>query len=163
MFLTEAGCGVHPDRPYVCRLYPLTRRRDRDGTETFGHDLPHPETAGRYGCDGTVADWLEAQGIPPYMKAVDDYHRLFKRILARIAALEGTEGIAGWPDDPAEHSMAWMDIDAALGPPEPGSDIEARVQAHIRWIEAQVPSAPDAQASVEPQGTKGARGASMWA
>jgi len=142
IFLTEGGCAVHADRPYVCRLYPLMRHRERDGTEVFMHDLPHPQTEGRYGTDATVADWLEAQGIPPYLKAVEDYHRLFRRILSGIAALEGTEGVEGWPDDPREHSMAWMDIDAALGPPEPGADLEVRAQAHIRWIEAQLPFLP---------------------
>ena len=51
-FLGEAGCTVHPDRPLVCRLYPLGRAVAPDRTETFAALTPDPETAGVYGADG---------------------------------------------------------------------------------------------------------------
>src|SRR5450759_4005289 len=43
IFLTPKGCGVHPDRPVVCRIYPLARWLDPEGRESFGHMTPHPE------------------------------------------------------------------------------------------------------------------------
>ena len=63
VFLTEKGCGVHPDRPLVCRLYPLGRLVDAEGRERFADLPPHPETAGLYGGVGTVEDLLTR--IPP--------------------------------------------------------------------------------------------------
>ncbi len=138
VFLEGNGCAVHADRPYVCRLYPLTRRRERNGNESFGHDLPHPLTEGRYGESGTVQGWLDAQGVMPYLAAIDRYRQAFSRLLAALAALEGTEGVSGWIDDPREHSMSWMDIDAALGPAPPDADLNARLDAHLRWLEQQL-------------------------
>src|ERR1700752_4896509 len=35
IFLGNDGCTVHPDRPLVCRLYPLGRRVRADGSESF--------------------------------------------------------------------------------------------------------------------------------
>src|SRR5215203_1022133 len=54
VFLGPEGCTVHPDRPLVCRLYPLGRHRLADGTESFSHLEPHPQTEGRYSRDGTI-------------------------------------------------------------------------------------------------------------
>ena len=45
-FLGERGCGVHPDRPLACRIYPLARWVSPDGVESFGHLTPHPKTEG---------------------------------------------------------------------------------------------------------------------
>src|SRR5215470_9862277 len=35
VFLGSEGCTVHPDRPLVCRLYPLGRHVSADGSEAF--------------------------------------------------------------------------------------------------------------------------------
>jgi Fe-S-cluster containining protein len=59
IFLNQQGCGVHSDRPLACRLYPLARWVDADGTESFGHLTPHPKTEGIYGTSATVADYLD--------------------------------------------------------------------------------------------------------
>ena len=45
VFLDERGCGVHPDRPLACRIYPLARWVDPDGKiveRHLHHTKPHP-------------------------------------------------------------------------------------------------------------------------
>lgn len=64
------GCGVHGVRPAVCRLYPLGRTVTREGRVVFEEAEPHPETRGRYGLDGTVSQYLQAQGMGPYLDAL---------------------------------------------------------------------------------------------
>ena len=73
VLLTEQGCGVHADRPLVCRIYPLGRHRSPTGEEHFIHVRPHPETQGVYGKEGTVADFLEAQGAEIFLSTLDRY------------------------------------------------------------------------------------------
>ena len=43
---------------------------------------PHPETAGEYGLNGTIGDYLAAQGALPYIEAADKYMALFRRLYA---------------------------------------------------------------------------------
>jgi Fe-S-cluster containining protein len=81
-FLGANGCGVHPARPLVCRLYPLGRHISSTDDELFSHIRPHPETAGDYGLDGTIGDYLAAQGALPYIEAADRYMALFRRLHA---------------------------------------------------------------------------------
>jgi len=91
VFLDERGCSVHPDRPLACRIYPLARWVDPDGNESFGHLEPHPQTAGVYGDRGTVADYLEAQGLAPYFAMGDRYGVVYERmvdLLERMAPAE---------------------------------------------------------------------------
>ncbi len=64
------GCTVHEGRPAVCRLYPLGRTVTRDSGVIFEEAEPHPGTKGRYGVDGTVAGYLEGQGMGPYLEAL---------------------------------------------------------------------------------------------
>src|SRR5262249_23046631 len=73
VFLGAEGCTVHPDRPLVCRLYPLGRHVLADGSETFSHVEPHPQSRGNLTNTGTIADFLEAQGAGPFMEAADMY------------------------------------------------------------------------------------------
>jgi Fe-S-cluster containining protein len=68
IFLTARGCGVHPDRPLVCRLYPLGQIMDVEGKEKFGSIPPHPDCLGLYGSEGTVKTYLESQGVRPYFR-----------------------------------------------------------------------------------------------
>lgn len=76
VFLTSQGCGVHPDRPLVCRLYPLGRRVTAEGEEWFSEAAPHPESEGEYGAEGTVKEFLTKQGAQPFIEAVDRYIEL---------------------------------------------------------------------------------------
>ena len=80
IFLTSQGCGVHPDRPLVCRLYPLGRRVTSEGEEWFEEMAPHPNTAGEYGTRGTVDSFLLRQDAQPFVEAVDRYVELAGRM-----------------------------------------------------------------------------------
>ena len=84
IFLDENGCGVHPDRPLACRLYPLARSVDPRGNETFGHLAPHPNTKGVYGLRGSVADYLDRQGVAPFFDMGDRYGAAYRRMVERL-------------------------------------------------------------------------------
>jgi hypothetical protein len=85
IFLNQQGCGVHPDRPLACRLYPLARWVDADGTECFGHLTPHPKTEGIYGTSATVADYLDQR----FVGAV-----LFLFVLVLVIRISGRHRVA---------------------------------------------------------------------
>jgi Fe-S-cluster containining protein len=82
VFLDDKGCTVHPDRPLVCRLYPLGRYVDFLGVEEFAQlELEH-------GCKGTVRDdgrivehYLGEQDAIPFMHAADRYLDLLWNLL----------------------------------------------------------------------------------
>lgn len=80
IFLDGKGCSVHADRPLVCRLYPLGRRLDANGEESFLESKPHPQSEGVYGRGGTIMQFLEQQGALPYMEVTDRYQALFYRL-----------------------------------------------------------------------------------
>ncbi|APV48543.1 hypothetical protein BWI17_01880 [Betaproteobacteria bacterium GR16-43] len=137
VFLGEHGCSVHADRPLVCRLYPLGRHVSREGDETFSHVAPHPQTKGHYTEQGTVQSWLDSQGAEPFISATSAYLDAFHRLFAKMAEREGGDGVTGWPDAPRESPVDWLDIDAAVGEPQPWETVEQRMAAHIRWLDAQ--------------------------
>ena len=66
IFLIGEGCGVHPDRPLVCRLYPLGLLTGPDGKMRISRMPPHPDCLGVFGRDGTVATYFESEGAIPY-------------------------------------------------------------------------------------------------
>ena len=84
VFLTADGCGVHTDRPLVCRIYPLGRHIVQDGEETFSELEPHAETRGVYGSDATVDDYLADQGAREFLDAADRYLNLFWRMSVQL-------------------------------------------------------------------------------
>jgi Fe-S-cluster containining protein len=84
VFLTPQGCSVHSDRPLVCRLYPLGRKVSADSEETFRQVEPHPQTEGVYGENGTVQDFLDRQGVQPFIEAVDRYVELTGRMVSAV-------------------------------------------------------------------------------
>ena len=138
VFLSPEGCGVHADRPLVCRIYPLGRHVAADGRESWSHLAPHPQTRGVYGADGTIGAYIAAQGALPYMQATDDYTAWLRRAYAMIGdAVEAVEDGAGAAD--------LLDMDAAVaarcqrtGVEEP-LDIEARKALHLaslaEWLD----------------------------
>lgn len=149
VFLGPRGCTVHPDRPLACRLYPLARWVDPDGNESFGHLQPHPETAGIYGSNGTVDDYLTGQGTAPYFAMGDRYGELYERMVAVLERLapeerERTAERRAEIDEMEAGSVAssFMDVDATVAeycrrhalavPP----DIDALVELHIRAVGA---------------------------
>ncbi|HEV8583614.1 MAG TPA: YkgJ family cysteine cluster protein [Methylomirabilota bacterium] len=120
VFLTDAGCGVHADRPLVCRLYPLGRHIDTDGGETFSELAPHPETEGVYSLFGTVDAYLEAQGVRPFTAAADRYLELITRLSARLSEAvqadpEVETDVRAALDAPTEGTIPeWLDLDRVV-------------------------------------------------
>jgi len=70
-FVTSAGCGVYPDRPASCRIYPLARAitRDRESGSVRahfallkeGHCCGHQEDETQ-----TVQQWIAGQKLAEY-------------------------------------------------------------------------------------------------
>jgi uncharacterized protein len=121
VFLDERGCSVHPDRPLACRIYPLARWVDPDGNESFGHLEPHPQTAGVYGDRGTVADYLEAQGLAPYFAMGDRYGTVYERmvdLLERMAPAESARRAERRAEvdemDAGAIASSFFDVDATV-------------------------------------------------
>jgi Fe-S-cluster containining protein len=84
-------CTIHPGRPLACRLYPLGLERvpGADGAgyvERFVQLEPAAGSLGVYGAAGTVAEFLDGQGIAPYLNAVALYYPLMENFRARVAA-----------------------------------------------------------------------------
>lgn len=150
VFLMDQGCSVHTDRPLVCRLYPLGQTLTGEGLESFRYATPHPETEGVYGHDGTVEDFLTAQGVAPFLQARDRYLTVVYRLLDLLAKdVECNEEAL----DIAEHTFAdeasiqqaleeWLDMDLVIARychvhdlNEP-SDLEERLTLHIAAMEA---------------------------
>jgi len=129
IFLSEKGCRVHPARPLVCRLYPLGRRVAADGSEEWVQTVPHPESEGEFHGNGSIADFIAAQGAEPYMRAADDYAEWVRQAGAVLAGEE---------EAPAEAAYSLIDMDAAInvhcaGKPEP-HDIEERRLLHLQIL-----------------------------
>lgn len=133
VFLGDEGCTVHPDRPLVCRLYPLGRRRMADGSEAWQHMEPHPETEGVYSRDGTIAGYLEQQDAQPFILAADAYAEWVNTAREKLAigALDapGEAGDAGLPgiDEALE---AWCAEHGEAAPAE----IEKRKDLHLEIL-----------------------------
>ncbi len=85
--LDGVRCGVHRGRPLACRLYPLGIElvKDSDG-EKFVMLEPATGSLGVYGIDGDVNDFVEAQGVAPYLDANARYASLLAVFRERIAA-----------------------------------------------------------------------------
>jgi len=133
VFVTPSGCRVHPRRPLVCRLYPLGRATDGTGEEKFAVFPKQIDCEAESGTEGTVAGFLESQGVAPYIEWSGRYGRLYRRMMGLLERL-GIEGKIDVPaaDAPAEAARAgsgsagsgqepdraplssWQDIDASL-------------------------------------------------
>ncbi len=154
IFLSAAGCDVHPDRPLPCRTYPLGRWVSAEGVETYRELSPHPDSEGVYGHDGTVRDYLQAQGAPPYAAAADRYQALFYRLFDALHDALAREPVdTAYDDDVHEvtgvdeaaggvaRMKAWLDVDrmverycAGHGLDVP-SDPEKILNLHVRAID----------------------------
>jgi len=85
--LEGVRCGVHRGRPLACRLYPLgIERVEGAGDEKFVTLEPAKGSLGVYGIDGTVNDFVEAQGVGEYLEAIARYRSLLAVFRGRIAA-----------------------------------------------------------------------------
>jgi Fe-S-cluster containining protein len=150
IFHTPQGCVVHPDRPLVCRLYPLGRHVGANGEESFSLLPPHPESAGVFGHDGTIADYLELQGAGPYIDSVGKYLSLLSHMLSALRADGAVEAKETLPvqnrspertDAGVRIGLEWLDMDLLVSdfcahrglsvPTRP----EEKMTIHIRAIE----------------------------
>ena len=143
IFLGDDGCTVHPDRPLVCRLYPLGRRVRADGIESFSLTEGHPQSAGEFTNNSTIAEFLDSQNVAPFTKAADEY---FQWLCAAQDFL-GAEEPPAWPDNPEETANLAADLFdfdvsvagycAATGAAEP-SDLEERKRLHLEFLHLKI-------------------------
>lgn len=146
VFLTEAGCGVHTDRPFVCRLYPLGRRVLAGEPDTYFLTETHPESEGVFSNDGTVEAFLQSQGAPPFAEAADRYYHLLLRlvdVMSQRAAADSRE-YEGAAEvlSAAPELQQWLDIDAVIAsagddPSVTASSPETAMARHIAVLERQ--------------------------
>jgi Fe-S-cluster containining protein len=80
------GCEVYEDRPLVCRTYPL-RRAARAGREEFINLIPHPQTKGEYGENGTVGDFLNAHDIEQFAAGDDKFFALTHHVIEGLGKI----------------------------------------------------------------------------
>jgi Fe-S-cluster containining protein len=167
-FVTESGCRVHPRRPLVCRLYPLGRATDGTGEERFARFPKQDGCEAEFGTDGTIADFLEAQGVAPYLEwslRYGEVYRRMLRLLDRVGVDGKVETDAGGEtgaDGPHPASgdrdplSSWQDIDASLAgycaakgiavPAGIDEAIDLHLAAMQEWLdglEARIGAAPE--------------------
>ncbi len=142
-FLGPVGCGVHADRPLVCRLYPLSRHVNDMGDEWFSELQPEDGCSGMYQDSGTVGEYLQQEGAARYMDAADRYLDVLWEMMGRLAGQSQecvADGCRGQDEPiaclfPAE--VNWMDMDAVVSEyckrrhlPHP-DDIDEKMRMHI--------------------------------
>lgn len=120
LFLGSEGCRVHPDRPLVCRLYPLGRHCNERGEEWFSEIEPEEGCRGEYdGQKGVVQNWLDNQEIDLYLQAADSYLKLLWEMMAILEQSgdneEETEesGSCDGEENSIFENGEWLDMDAA--------------------------------------------------
>lgn len=140
VFLGPNGCTVHASRPLACRLYPLGRIVQADGSEVFIELTPDPETKGLYGEDGTVAAYIESQGVAPYVAAADRYYAVLARLLSPGGRVTPSESLSDSVADEIDERV-FVDADFAVqmdaarsGDPVP-RDVDELMERHLALIE----------------------------
>ena len=137
IFLDQGGCAVHADRPLACRLYPLGLVTTPEG-EAVVELEPQAGSEGVRGEAGTVAQFLEAQGVAPYLDASHRYHTALDHLVAALSAACGADDAAQTLQDaPGAPAPEILDLDAALAAldrPVPDT-IEERVAMHLAHLD----------------------------
>jgi uncharacterized protein len=147
VFLGPRGCEVHPDRPLVCRLYPLGRHLTRDGGEIFSEVEPDPGCRGGCEAEGSIGEYLEAQGAIRFIEAEDRYRELFMKLYMMACGEpeewetpgEAARGLSGAGE---EGGGILLDVDGTVeawcretGMPVP-EGMEEKMAVHILAVEA---------------------------
>jgi len=120
VFLGNEGCTVHPDRPLVCRLYPLARH---------------------VRADCTIGEFLASQDAPAFIEASDDYFRWL--CAARRFVNQAGESEHFTAAD-AEAAIELLDMDTMVArhcaAPEIAEslDADARRALHLRFLYQQL-------------------------
>jgi hypothetical protein len=150
IFLDSQGCTVHPDRPLVCRLYPLGRHVLPTGEDSFSEIEPHPGCKGVYSEGGKISDYLDSQGAGNFMEAADKYldllWNLYLVLDKEASEPEKQSAIVGvfkrFSGGERDADMGLADVDAiveafcekmGLSLPE---DIDKTMSIHIQAVEA---------------------------
>jgi hypothetical protein len=146
VFLNDRGCAVHPDRPLVCRLYPLGRYVDFLGVETFAQIEPEPGCKGIGREDSIIERYLEEQDAAPFMRAADRYLDLLWLLLELLKEQEVGPAqaetvlstVRAVTEDGGEQNVSWIDMDRALadycklsGIPVP-VELDQKMALHIK-------------------------------
>ena len=138
VFLGPEGCEVHADRPLVCRLYPLGQHVRQDGSEYYTRLEGHPQSQGEFTNDGTIADYLAAQGATPFLDAADHY---FQWLCAAHERFALTSDAPAASVGEAVDDVDLTDIDqmiarycTATGETEP-DHLDDRMHLHVRLLD----------------------------
>jgi Fe-S-cluster containining protein len=138
VFLDSGGCGVHPDRPLVCRLYPLGRHVLPSGEESFSEIEPDESCIGVYGKDSKIDSYLDTQGAGPFMEAADRYLDLLWRLYL-VLQEEGA--------DPERQNAIVSVFERFAGGQRNGdigfADVDAIVAAFCEKLSLEVPKTTD--------------------
>jgi uncharacterized protein len=134
VFLDSRGCGVHPDRPLVCRLFPLGQITGDQGIVRYASMPLHPDCLGLFHTEGTVGSYLEAQGALPYFR----YDQVCTALVQKIA------GKLSGPSAPSIQPSPWLDVDASVAsycrlgklekPESPDDWMRLYIRAMEEWI-----------------------------
>jgi Fe-S-cluster containining protein len=141
MFLGKEGCTVHPDRPLVCRLYPLGRHVRADENEAFFHLQPHPHSHGTFTRSGTIGEFLTSQDAHPFIEASDDYFRWLCAARRYVHKAGDSEHFTAADTQAA---VEFLDIDTMIArhcaAPEIAEpiDADARRALHLRLLYQQL-------------------------
>jgi uncharacterized protein len=143
VFLGREGCGVHPDRPLACRLYPLGRCVSATGESRFTRLSSHPQSEGiftppdRLGPGDTVDRFVRDQGAEPYLGAADRYFDLFRRLRTILEACAKRDPCVGEIELRPKGISNWADVDSVVaaycverGQPVP-EDAQATIGLHM--------------------------------
>jgi Fe-S-cluster containining protein len=144
VFLGPEGCTVHPDRPLVCRVYPLGRHVRSDGRVEYSKLDGDPRSAGVFGLDGTIAAYLADQKVEDFARAADRYLAVLQRLYDSWCAAPpaGADGVSG---SSAAVVEAQAREDLAEDPPPELLDLDRAVAEHCRRCGLAEPSEVDAR------------------
>lgn len=81
IFHSEEGCSVHPDRPLVCRLYPLGAHQNKEKNEQFTLVQLPSFCEGVLDTKGTVESYLNSQDTKDYFNASNQYSVLLEKVI----------------------------------------------------------------------------------
>lgn len=84
VFLKENRCAIHDSRPGFCRLFPLGRIYNDDGSFDYFiqiHECPFPLKS-----DVKVSDWLGIESLSMYEEYIETWHNIIKSIKEAAAS-----------------------------------------------------------------------------
>lgn len=134
VFLGPEGCTVHPDRPLVCRVYPLGQHVTANAPEEatrYAVVEGHPQSEGIFGKDGTISDYLAGQGVAPFVAAARAY---LSALQALFDVWQDRGNEAGSPPELLDMDLSIREHCIRCAEAEP-TDIEVRMALHLRIIQ----------------------------